>query len=211
MATPVIMPKQGQSVETCIITRWFKKKGDKVAAGDILFSYETDKASFDLEAPAEGILLDIFYSDGAEVPVLMNVAVIGAEGEKTEGLAPGGKVISTGKIAELSEGERSQEIRLAEQSDAGNILITEQDKRIRISPRARKLAIEKGIDCKSITGTGPNGRIVANDIMNAGDGRKTIINQASSSPDGYVDQPLSNVRKIIARTIKVVVLIYCFG
>ena len=88
MATAVIMPKQGQSVETCIITRWFKKKGEKVSAGDILLSYETDKASFDLESPAEGILLDAFFSDGDEVPVLVNVAVIGKTGEATDSFNP---------------------------------------------------------------------------------------------------------------------------
>ena len=89
MATAVIMPKQGQSVETCIITKWFKKKGDKVSVGDILFSYETDKASFDLESPAEGTLLDVFFGDGAEVPVLVNVAVIGKTGEETRSFNPG--------------------------------------------------------------------------------------------------------------------------
>ena len=84
MATAVIMPKQGQSVETCIITKWFKQKGDSVSVGDILFSYETDKAAFDLESTAEGILLDVFFSEGAEVPVLANVAVIGKSGEETQ-------------------------------------------------------------------------------------------------------------------------------
>ena len=69
MATTVILPKQGQSVETCIITEWYKKKGDNVAVGDILFSYETDKASFEEEAAVDGILLDVFYDDGDEVPV----------------------------------------------------------------------------------------------------------------------------------------------
>ena len=76
MATAVIMPKQGQSVETCIITKWFRKKGESVSVGDILFSYETDKAAFDLESPADGILLDLFFGDGDEVPVLVNVAVL---------------------------------------------------------------------------------------------------------------------------------------
>ena len=84
MAIPVIMPKQGQSVETCIITKWFKKKGDAVTTGDILFSYETDKAAFDFESPADGTILEIFFNDGDEVPVLANVAVIGASGENTE-------------------------------------------------------------------------------------------------------------------------------
>ena len=64
MATAVIMPRQGQSVETCIITKWFKSKGDNISQGEILFSYETDKAAFDLESPSEGVLLDIFYEEG---------------------------------------------------------------------------------------------------------------------------------------------------
>jgi len=67
MATPIIMPRQGQSVESCIINKWFKSKGDSVRKGDILFSYETDKASFDAEAPSDGILLDIFFDEGRKV------------------------------------------------------------------------------------------------------------------------------------------------
>src|SRR5512147_2665644 len=82
MAATIIMPRQGQSVETCIITQWLKKKGDPVKAGDILFSYETDKASFDLEAPESGVLLEVFFNDGAEVPVLSAVALIGNPGEE---------------------------------------------------------------------------------------------------------------------------------
>ena len=82
------MPKQGQSVETCIITKWFKQKGESVSVGDILFSYETDKAAFDLESSAEGILLDVFFGEGAEVPVLANVAVIGKSGEVTQSFNP---------------------------------------------------------------------------------------------------------------------------
>lgn len=88
MAIPVIMPKQGQSVETCIITKWYIKKGDPVAKGDILLSYETDKAAFDLEAQADGILLDIFFPEGSEVPVLTNIAVIGSAGKKPQSSAP---------------------------------------------------------------------------------------------------------------------------
>ena len=88
MATPVIMPKQGQSVESCIITEWHKNKGEKVSKGDVLFSYETDKASFEEEAQEEGILLERFFEDGDEVPVLTNVAVIGEEGESAEPYHP---------------------------------------------------------------------------------------------------------------------------
>ncbi|MDR2776106.1 MAG: 2-oxo acid dehydrogenase subunit E2 [Tannerella sp.] len=90
MATVVIMPKQGQSVESCILTEMKKKKGDHVAAGDILFSYETDKASFEEEAQVSGTVLEIFFSDGDEIPVLTNVMVIGNPGEPTEEFRPGG-------------------------------------------------------------------------------------------------------------------------
>ncbi|HEX7713387.1 MAG TPA: lipoyl domain-containing protein, partial [Bacillota bacterium] len=77
MATPIIMPRQGQSVESCIIAKWYKKKGDPVKAGDILFSYETDKAAFDEEAKLDGVVLEIFCGEGDDVPVLTNVCVIG--------------------------------------------------------------------------------------------------------------------------------------
>ena len=85
------MPKQGQSVESCILTEMKKKKGDTVAVGDILFSYETDKASFEEEAQVAGTVLDVFFDDGDEIPVLTNVMVIGNEGESTAEFRPGGE------------------------------------------------------------------------------------------------------------------------
>jgi len=78
------MPRQGQSVESCTIGMWHKKKGDKVEIGDILFSYETDKASFDEEAKTEGFILAVFFEEGDEVECLQTVCVIGAEGEDLE-------------------------------------------------------------------------------------------------------------------------------
>jgi pyruvate dehydrogenase E2 component (dihydrolipoamide acetyltransferase) len=88
MAAPIIMPRQGQSVESCIIAKWHKKKGDSVAVGDILFSYETDKASFDEEAKVSGTLLDVFFEEGDDVPCLTNVCVIGDAGESTSEFNP---------------------------------------------------------------------------------------------------------------------------
>ena len=90
MAQVVIMPKQGQSVESCIVTEFKKKVGDKVAVGDILFSYETDKASFDEEAKCEGTVLACFFNDNDEIPCLTNVMVIGEPGESFDEFAPGG-------------------------------------------------------------------------------------------------------------------------
>ena len=77
MANAVLMPKAGITVESCIIGKWNKKVGDKVALGDILFSYETDKASFECESTAEGELLEIFFGDGEEVPCLARFSVCG--------------------------------------------------------------------------------------------------------------------------------------
>ena len=69
----VAMPKQGITVESCVITKWHKQKGDAVKIGDLLFSYETDKASFDVESEAEGIILEIYFPDGEDIPVLTPV------------------------------------------------------------------------------------------------------------------------------------------
>ena len=90
MANVVIMPKQGQSVESCIVTEFKKKPGDKVVAGDILFSYETDKASFEEEAKVEGTVLAVFFKDGDEIPCLTNVMVIGTPGESFAEFNPAG-------------------------------------------------------------------------------------------------------------------------
>src|SRR5690606_38705355 len=84
MATNVIMPRQGQSVETCIIGELYKKKGDEVKKGDIILTFETDKAEFDLESPASGVILEVFCKTGDEVAVLSSIAVIGQLGEPTD-------------------------------------------------------------------------------------------------------------------------------
>jgi pyruvate dehydrogenase E2 component (dihydrolipoamide acetyltransferase) len=192
MATAVIMPKQGQSVETCIITKWFKNKGDKVSAGDILFSYETDKASFDLESPVDGTLLDVFYGDGAEVPVLVNVAVIGKTGEETRSFKQGQAEVEVEVKVEAKD-EVKAEVKVENKN--GTV------ERVRISPRAKKMASEKGVNYNTLSGTGPNGRIIARDIEKgvAGEVRETKILQTSGSD--FTEQPLTNVRKLIARAM----------
>jgi pyruvate dehydrogenase E2 component (dihydrolipoamide acetyltransferase) len=211
MATPVIMPRQGQSVETCIITSWLKKKGDVVKEGDILFSYETDKAAFDMEAPVDGMLLDIYFNEGDEVPVLTNVAVIGSEGEKTDSFFPAAGE-KTGKSDTLSVQSDEEEVR--------NVVMPApqpgSDSKVKISPRARLLAGQKGVDISKITGTGPGGRIIVRDIENTLSDHEGLLlfpetgaeslNASAESTEirvespgtGYNDQPLSNMRKMIA-------------
>ena len=89
MANAVIMPKAGITVESCIIGEWLKKVGDPVNVGDILFTYETDKASFECESTAAGTLLAIFYEEGDEVPCLTNVCAVGTPGEDVSALKGG--------------------------------------------------------------------------------------------------------------------------
>jgi pyruvate dehydrogenase E2 component (dihydrolipoamide acetyltransferase) len=132
------MPKQGQSVESCILTEFKKKKGDKVEVGDILFSYETDKASFEEEAQVAGTVLDIFFSDGDEIPVLTSVMVIGNPDESTETFSP--------------------DIKTQKPSQA--------ETKSPVSPRARTLADKNAIRAETLTGTGPKGRVIERDVWN---------------------------------------------
>lgn len=160
MATTVIMPKQGQSVESCIITEWNKKKGDKVTKGEILFAYETDKASFEEEAPVDGYLLEIFYESGDEVPVLTNVCVIGAEGESVENVsAPGTVPEKEEKKSDITEKPQESEILKIE------TVKQESTSESFISPRAKNLAEKEGILIENVKGSGPKGRIIEKDIL----------------------------------------------
>ncbi len=162
MATVVIMPKQGQSVESCIITEWNKKKGDKVKKGEILFAYETDKASFEEEASVDGVLLELFYNEGDEVPVLTNVCVIGAPGESTEEYRPGGsapkKEIEEPIVENLTVEVTAQPSTQVVQ----NIVSSEVSSAI--SPRAKHLAEKEGIILSTVVGSGPKGRIIEKDV-----------------------------------------------
>ena len=94
------MPKQGQSVESCIVSEFKKKPGDQVAVGDILFGYETDKATFEEEAKVAGTVLAVFFKDGDEIPVLTNVMVIGEPGESFAEFAPNAETVASGWFSE---------------------------------------------------------------------------------------------------------------
>jgi pyruvate dehydrogenase E2 component (dihydrolipoamide acetyltransferase) len=210
MAIPVIMPKQGQSVETCIITGWLKKKGEVVHTGDILFSYETDKAAFDYESSAEGVLLDIFYEEGAEVPVLENVAVLGAPGEETESYRPGKGGAKTAHAV-----EKSTDVSAVTAAGKVTIPVADTNVKTRISPRAKRFADGKRVNYSNIQGSGPNGRIIVRDVEAFLSGKSPDARLAGRSfsegptpdarrltPDaGFTESPLSNVRKMIARAM----------
>ena len=161
MAKVVIMPKQGQSVESCIVTEFKKKVGDKVSLGDVLFSYETDKASFDEESKVEGTVLAVFFNDNDEIPCLTNVMVIGNEGESFAEFAPGGAAPQAESAAPQAAAEVKAADAPAEKSAVAAGPVVEGAP---VSPRARLLAAEKGVDTAQIAGSGPYGRIIARDV-----------------------------------------------
>lgn len=180
MANVVIMPKQGQSVESCIVSEFKKKVGDKVAVGDILFSYETDKASFDEESKFEGTVLACFFKDNDEIPVLTNVMVIGNPGESFAEFAPDGAAPAAPAAEAPAEAAApSQEAPEADVPAAAVVAGAP------VSPRARKLAAEKGVDTAQVAGTGPHGRIIERDIVAAEGSPKTGLAKAMASQGGF--------------------------
>jgi pyruvate dehydrogenase E2 component (dihydrolipoamide acetyltransferase) len=201
MAIAVIMPKQGQSVETCIITKWFKNKGESISTGDLLLSYETDKAAFDLESPSDGILLDVFFGEGDEVPVLVNVAVIGKSGETTVSFNPDKLTLSSSTTSKASKAPTAFEAIESVKAQDLSKAFSAPDNKIRISPRAKRMAEDKGLNYNTLLGSGPNGRIISGDIENALTG--IIVSQKHSHTfvAEFTEQPLSNVRKLIAKAM----------
>lgn len=160
-ANPVIMPRQGQSVESCIISKWNVKVGDKVKVGDNLFTYETDKATFDEESKFEGTVLAIFFGEGDDVPCLTNVCVIGAPGDSYAEFDPSASAAAEAPAPQPQEAAApSQPISSAPvQAPAA----AADGKRF-ISPRARALAERTGVNPAFLAGSGPYGRIVEQDV-----------------------------------------------
>src|SRR4051794_28687197 len=101
VATPVEAPKLGNTVEECLISRWLKHKGEKVAAGDVVAEIETDKATFEVTSPVEGVLLESFFDEGALVPVFTNIFVIGDPGEPVDTSRPGSPAASPAALPSL--------------------------------------------------------------------------------------------------------------
>jgi len=161
MAKPVIMPKAGITVESCIIGKWQKKVGDAVKVGDILFTYETDKAAFECESTEEGELLEIFYGDGEEVPCLVNVCAVGTKGDDTSALRP---AAGDEPAAEEKKEEPAAEAAAAASEPAVSAPAAPAEGPVRISPRAKGLAERSGVNWAGKTGTGPKGRIIEQDI-----------------------------------------------
>ena len=229
MANAVIMPRQGQSVESCIITAWNKKVGDTVEKGEILFSYETDKSSFEEPAPESGVLLAILHEEGDDVPCLENVCVIGQAGEDVSSFTASAVEAPAEEVKEEASATAVVAPEVVVESTAGVSTGA-------ISPRAKALAAKTGADLLKATPTGPNGRIIERDVQSLVDRGLTVSPAASaeytSALEGsgingkvvlgdlnapaapvaaeapvaapvadYVDEKLTNIRKVIAKSM----------
>ena len=179
MATPVEMPKPGNTVEECFLTSWLKQRGERVSAGDVLAEIETDKATFELTAPVDGILLDTFFEPGTLIPVFTTLCVIGAEGESAEQFRPQlARAPSTGAAERDGDGAT-------------------------MSPRARRFSEEHDFHPQSIAGSGPGGRILESDVRERFYGEpETTPAGPSPAHAGARGPALSRVRQVIAKRLR---------
>lgn len=187
MATEVIMPALGLAQETGILVSWLKAEGEAVDKGEPLMEVETDKATVEIEAPASGLLAHVTAQPGDEVPVGKRIALILAPGEKalSESASPPPAAAQAAPVEEVPPASVAR----AENSSVAS------PARILASPAARRIAKEKGIDLPSLKGSGPEGSILAEDVLRAASARP------SESPAPRVGEvvPLSAMRRIIGQ------------
>jgi len=179
MATPVEVPKLGNSVEECIIGRWLKHPGDAVKAGDAVAEIETDKTTFEVTAPVDGTLLATFFDEGAVAPVFTNFFVVGDAGENANAFRP--------KAADAAAA-------VAVAATPAPVLATAAAPAIataaRMSPRARRFAEVNNFHPASVIGSGPGGRIVEEDLRKLYEAR----------PRGGAAQPVAQPAKTAPRS-----------
>ena len=229
------MPRQGQSVESCVITEWQKQKGDSVKVGDILFSYETDKSSFDEKSEVEGTLLEILAAAGDDVPCLETVCIIGNPGEDISALIPAkaesGTTAPATEAAAPAPEAPAASAPAAPAAEAAETAAPVEGDRLRISPRARNLALRTGADLSQAAPTGPMGRIIERDVNSLLDAGKTTTTEQVESylanpaaykapaaepvqadkavvptveapaKTAYTDVKVTNIRRVIAKSM----------
>jgi pyruvate dehydrogenase E2 component (dihydrolipoyllysine-residue acetyltransferase) len=217
MATEIKLPRLGQGMESGTIVKWLKSEGDTVEKGEPLYELDTDKVTQEVEADASGVLLKIAVAEG-EVPVGRTIAVIGEQGESVEVSEDAqedgssarareeeperGREVPSGQAAQRpvrasGPGEGARENREVPPAEAVN-------GRIKASPLARRIARERGIDLRAVAGTGPEGRVVAEDVERAaatGGPPPTTVAAPTFLPQEVEVEQLSSMRKTIARRL----------
>lgn len=206
------MPKMSDTMTEGVVVAWHKKVGDTVKVGDILAEVETDKATMELENYVKGTLLHIGVEQGHAVPVDALIAIVGKEGEDVAALLNAGAPALAASSASAPEQAPAQASATAQAPVEA--LAPSDPQRIKASPLARKLAAEQGLDLRRIQGSGDNGRIVRRDLQGQVAAKAPAAAEALATPDlsawlnrpagqgeSFTDQPLSQMRKTIARRL----------
>lgn len=186
MAQVITIPKLGLTMEKGLIAQWLVKLGDSVSRGETLYILETDKISTDVESPEDAYVIAILAEEGQECDVYAPVCVLGEKGEKYEMHETAGVALIQNTTTEIKE--------------TAVVFSIVEDSIIKISPVARKLAKENGLDIAKVAGTGPEGRITREDILayiEKKTPRENSISGGSETISGK--QPVSGIRKIIAQ------------
>jgi pyruvate dehydrogenase E2 component (dihydrolipoamide acetyltransferase) len=194
MAETVLLPRQGNTVESCVILSWKKEVGESVSEGEVLCEVETDKATFEVESTASGVLLARFFEEGDDVPVLTALAAVGETGEDVSALAPASSSgATTVTQTELATGQATVTVGKADGGVAAATTVdstavagastVRADGKIAISPRARRLAAKTGLDPVILAGggSGPGGRIIERDVQAAIDSGQPLTPAAQAA------------------------------
>jgi pyruvate dehydrogenase E2 component (dihydrolipoamide acetyltransferase) len=183
MATKIIMPQGGQDITEGFVVRWLKKEGEPIRQGEVICEVETEKAVFEVEAPADGMLLKIIAREGTKVPIFAVIGIIGAPGE----------IIDSDQLLP-SEGAGDKPIDVSAIRRSMAVGADNPAGKTRGSGRARKLASEKKVDLSRVTGSGPHGRITERDVLIHVEKHKLQVQALRGRT-----VPLSRMRKAIAR------------
>jgi pyruvate dehydrogenase E2 component (dihydrolipoamide acetyltransferase) len=211
VAVEVKLPRLGQGMESGTIVRWLKSEGENVSKGEPLFELDTDKVTQEVEAEADGVLLKIVLPEG-EADVGTTVAVLGSEGEDVSELLAAAQSGNGGAatVAEAPSGSEPQSGSAPASAPAPAAEAAQPapsrapGERVKASPLARRIARERGIDLAALTGTGPDGRIIAEDVEKAGaaPAAAPAVAAARAAPPGEVEVvELTSIRKTIARRL----------
>jgi len=229
MATKVIMPKLSPTMEEGQISRWLKKEGDKVSMGEPLAEIDTDKATMEMQALANGVLRKILINEGQSAPLGQTIAVIGEPNEDIAALVSEAPA-APAKEQPKQQGQQQVEpaapppppqakAAAASAQPASGVdgrqpqAATADSGRLIVSPLAARMAAEAGIDLRSLQGSGPGGRIIKKDIEAAISQPKAAPAPASfpraveprqfpqAAASGYRDEPATEIRKVIAKRL----------
>jgi pyruvate dehydrogenase E2 component (dihydrolipoamide acetyltransferase) len=206
MAKDILMPLLSPSMTEGTLVKWIKKEGDTIKSGDVLAEVETDKATMDLEAFDAGILRAILVKEGERVPINSRIGIIGTKDEKIDVSAPAPVAAPAAPAAEPAPAQAKADVpATAPKTSAPSAPAAPMNGggRVKASPLAKKVAAEKQVDLSRLTGTGPGGRIVKKDVLDApagGAGRgSSLYPSGPIAKEGPVK--MSGMRSVIAKRL----------